>query len=59
MKMQRLICLVLAHGYTEQRVYSDREAQYSVCKRCGNKRYKPPSDFLGGGPDPTLSPPSG
>ena len=57
-KPQQLICLAIGHGYTDKRVYSDEEAQYSVCKRCGHRRYKPPSDFLGREPDPTVSPPS-
>ena len=52
MKAQKLICLVIGHGYTDQRVYSDEEAQHSVCKRCGHRRYKPPSDFLGVGQTP-------
>lgn len=44
----RLICLMIGHGYTGQRMYGEREAQHSLCKRCGHKRYKPPGDFLSG-----------
>ena len=51
MKLARVICLVMDHKYTQERVYKEEEAQYSVCTRRGHKRYRPPgeSDFLGPG----------
>jgi len=41
---RNLLCLVLGHKYTDERVYSPDEAQLSACKRCGRKRYARPTD---------------
>jgi len=52
MQLVGIICLVMDHKYTQERVYQGNEAQHSVCKRCGHKRYRPPSSesaFLGPG----------
>ena len=52
MKLGSIVCFVIDHKYTQERVYQAEQAQHSVCRRCGHKRYRPPSDessFLGGG----------
>lgn len=39
-----IVCLVAWHSYPKAWRVSDDEARYWSCKRCGSKRYTPPTD---------------